>query len=48
MDKSERIALLERQSALIDSCYRGKCQPELSMEERIVVDLIRSDQRVPR
>ena len=45
LEKSERIALLERQSALIDSCYRGKCQPELSLEERIIVDLIRSDQK---
>jgi hypothetical protein len=44
MSKSERMAFVERQSALVDSCYRGRCQPELSLEERMVFDLIHSDQ----
>jgi Phytoene/squalene synthetase len=42
--QSERIAFVKRQQTLSDDCYRGEwSQPDLTAEEHILVDLIRSD-----
>jgi len=43
LDKSARIAFVERQAALIDQCYRGGCMHTPIAEERMLVELIRSD-----
>lgn len=41
--KSERAAFVDRQTALIENCYRGVCTLDVSAEEQMLVDLIRSD-----
>lgn len=41
--RSERMAFVKRQVALIDGCYRGEPLADLSPEERTVADLIRQD-----
>ncbi len=43
MEKPERVALVERQTALIDRCYRGAPPRDLTAEERLLADLIRGD-----
>jgi phytoene/squalene synthetase len=40
---SERIALIERQRALMDRCYRRESPGEVSPEERMLVDLIQNN-----
>jgi phytoene/squalene synthetase len=35
-----RIAFVERQQALIDACYRGEHVPDVTKEERMLVDLL--------
>jgi phytoene/squalene synthetase len=40
---SERIAFIDRQQSLVLSCYRGNCPPQTTIEERMLVDLIRND-----
>ncbi|HEX3054249.1 MAG TPA: squalene/phytoene synthase family protein [Aggregatilineaceae bacterium] len=42
-DRAERIAFVERQQAVIDSVYRGVWPRNLSVEEEMVAELIRSD-----
>ena len=41
--RTERLAFVERQQALIDGCYRGDPLAELSSEERLLADLIERD-----
>ena len=43
-ERDERIAFIERQQALIDWGYQGGRLPNLSAEERMLLDLIDSDQ----
>ncbi len=43
MERSERIAFVDRQRALVDSCYRGEWPSHPSAEERMAVDLIQHD-----
>ncbi len=45
LDPSERVALVERQEALVDCCYRGESAPCLADEEAMLVELIRGDQQ---
>jgi phytoene/squalene synthetase len=40
---SERIAFLDRQRILMDSCYRGDWPSHTGVEERMLVDLIHGD-----
>ncbi len=42
-DRSERLALVERQQSLIDDGYHSAWPPDLTAEERMVIDLIRGD-----
>jgi phytoene/squalene synthetase len=42
-DPSERIAFVDQQRALMDRCYRGEWPLNPSVEERMLVDLIRHD-----
>lgn len=42
--QSERIAFMDRQKALMDSCYRGQRPGHLAPEERMLADLILADQ----
>jgi phytoene/squalene synthetase len=41
---AERMALIERQHALVEGAYRGEWPPALTLEEHLLLDLIRSDQ----
>lgn len=43
MNRIDRLAFVERQKALIDSCYRGEWPRYTSDEEAMLVDLIRLD-----
>ena len=43
LEKAERIAFVKRQQALVDCCYQARWPCDLAAEERILVDLIRSD-----
>lgn len=43
MGRSERLAFLNRQQALVEDCYRAKWPRHLSQEEAMLVDLIRID-----
>jgi phytoene/squalene synthetase len=43
LGRPARLALVERQQALIDRCYRGDQPRPLSDEEALLVELIRSD-----
>ncbi|PKO24096.1 MAG: hypothetical protein CVU38_00490 [Chloroflexi bacterium HGW-Chloroflexi-1] len=45
MSGLERIAFVERQRALMESCFRGEWPRRASVEERMLVDLIRGDPR---
>jgi phytoene/squalene synthetase len=41
--RSERLDFIAHQRALIDDCYRDACPPALTVEERMLADLIRGD-----
>jgi len=43
MDMLARIATLERQRTLMESCFRGEWPRDASAEEQMLVELIRSD-----
>jgi len=43
MERLERIAFVDRQRALVESCYRGEWPSDPRPEERMLVDLIRSN-----
>ena len=43
--KSERLAFLARQQAIINRCYRGDRPSDLCPEEELAADLISSDQK---
>jgi hypothetical protein len=43
MEKADRVTLVERQTALIERCYRGVWPRDLTVEEQWVADLIRGD-----
>ncbi|MCX6027829.1 MAG: squalene/phytoene synthase family protein [Chloroflexi bacterium] len=45
MGRPARIAFVERQKALMESCFRGEWPCRASVEERMLVDLIRGDPR---
>ena len=40
---SEKIAFVNRQKSLLDACYRGETPDNLSVEEWMLVDLVRND-----
>jgi phytoene/squalene synthetase len=40
----ERIAFLERQKSLLDSCYRGKAPHDVNLMEKMLVELVQHDQ----
>jgi phytoene/squalene synthetase len=40
---TERRAFLERQKSLLESCYWGEPLPEVNLQERMLVELIRGD-----
>jgi phytoene/squalene synthetase len=42
-DRSERQAFIDRQQALMDACYHGVWPHALTVEEQMLVDLIRGD-----
>jgi len=42
-EQSERIAFVDRQRALMDRCYQGEWPLDPTVEERMLVDLIRRD-----
>jgi Squalene/phytoene synthase len=42
-EKFERIAFVERQQAIVDRCYRGEWPTDVTIVERMLVDLIRND-----
>ncbi len=44
LDNSERVAFIDRQKAIMDSCYRGQRPGHLSTEEHMLADLILADQ----
>lgn len=44
MEKSERVAFMDRQKALMNSCYRGQRPDNLTVEEQMLADLILADQ----
>lgn len=39
----ERRAFLERQKSLLDQCYHGKILPDASIQEQMLVELVRND-----
>jgi hypothetical protein len=41
--KSERMAFLERQKSLLESCYRGGSLSDLNIQEKMLVELIQHD-----
>jgi phytoene/squalene synthetase len=41
--KREKVALIKRQQALLDACYQGNQPGEVSLEEQMLVDLVRND-----
>jgi phytoene/squalene synthetase len=41
---SERIAFLERQKSLLESCYRGESPRDANLQESMLVELVRHDQ----
>ncbi len=41
--KSERSTFIKRQQLLLESCYRGEPAGEISAEEQMLVELVRSD-----
>jgi phytoene/squalene synthetase len=45
MDAAARMVCLERQRALMESCFRGERPQDASADEQMLVDLIQSDPR---
>lgn len=43
--REERLAFVERQQALVESCYGGHRLDQMTGEEKMLVDLIGSDQQ---
>jgi len=41
--RSEKLAFVERQQALLESCYRGESPANVTVEEQMLVDLVRAD-----
>src|SRR5512136_1155762 len=41
--RTERLAFVKRQQALMNGCYRGQPPANLTLEERLLDDLIRHD-----
>lgn len=41
--RSEKVAFVSRQKSLLEACYRGETLDDLSAEEWMLVDLVRSD-----
>ncbi len=41
--RAERLAFVNRQAALMESCYRGDWPGDLTVEESMLVDLVRGD-----
>jgi phytoene/squalene synthetase len=41
--RSERMAFLERQKSLLESCYRGRFPQDANMQERMLVELVQRD-----
>ncbi len=41
--RSEKLAFVERQQSLLESCYRGELPLEVTVEEQMLVDLVRAD-----
>jgi hypothetical protein len=41
--KSERMAFLERQKSLLESCYRGESLSDVNIQEEMLVELIQHD-----
>ena len=44
LEKSEYFAFMDRQKAIMDSCYRGQRPGHLATEEHLLADLILADQ----
>jgi phytoene/squalene synthetase len=44
MEKSERVAFINRQKALMNSCYKGKRPDHLTVQENMLADLILADE----
>jgi phytoene/squalene synthetase len=40
---AEKVAFVNRQKTLLETCYRGEPAPDLCAEEQILVDLVRHD-----
>ena len=43
VEAAEKIAFVNRQKALLEACYRGEMPDVVSVEERMLVDLVRHD-----
>jgi phytoene/squalene synthetase len=43
VEASERSAFINRQKSFLDGCYRGECPGDVNPEEKMLVELIRSD-----
>lgn len=41
--KSEKIAFVDRQKSILETCYRGEIPDDLCMEEWMLVDLVKND-----
>jgi len=44
LEKSERVTFMERQKAIMESCYQGQRPDHLTTEEHLLADLILADQ----
>jgi phytoene/squalene synthetase len=44
LEKSEQLAFMDRQKALMESCYQGQRPGPLAIEEQMLADLILADQ----
>lgn len=44
MEKSERVAFIDRQKVIMDRCYQGQRPEHLTPEESLLADLIQADQ----
>jgi phytoene/squalene synthetase len=42
-DARERVIFLERQKSLLEKCYRGESLPAATVEEQMLIDLIKHD-----
>jgi hypothetical protein len=39
----ERLIFLERQTSLLEKCYRGESLPDATLEEQMLIDLVKHD-----